>query len=253
MDELKLDENSSVPLYAQMRDVLRRQIEEGRFRPGERIPSEEKLNGMFGVSRITIRRALKELVDAGYLTKRSGKGTYVNERLPGTAAPSKVAAKFSQNNDVQSFTEACEANGQVAGARLISCRVVAGLDAERAFFGFGAEGRLLCVERVRTADGVPIMVEENYFPYPAYKFLETADFANTSLFDAIRTGGHGEPELTEPCALDIELAGASLAPVLEVEVGEPLFCLFGRYYDQSGQAMYLGKQHIVGSRYTFRI
>lgn len=182
-----------------------------------------------------------------------GKGTYVSERIPGMSAQSKVRAKFTQNNDVQSFTEACESNNQRAGAHLISIEEVDGIDEARDFFGFGSEGRLLRVLRIRTADRTPIMVEENYFPAGEYGFLRKADFEDTSLYDIIAASGHGDPMLTEPCALDLEKAPADLAPYLDVPVGEPLFCLVGRYFDADGSAMYLGKQHIVGTRYTFRI
>ena len=170
-----LDDGSSTPLYAQLRELLKGQIVDGAFVPGERIPSEDKLNGLYGVSRITIRRALQELVNEGYLVKCPGKGTYVSERLPGTSVSSKVRAKFTQNNDVQSFTEACESNNQRAGAHLMSIEEVEGLDDARAFFGFGNEGRLLRVVRIRTADRTPIMVEENNFPAEAYAFLRSAD------------------------------------------------------------------------------
>lgn len=248
-----LDDGSSTPLYAQLRELLKGQIVDGAFVPGERIPSEDKLNGLYSVSRITIRRALQELVNEGYLVKCPGKGTYVSERLPGTSVSSKVRAKFTQNNDVQSFTEVCESNNQRAGAHLMSIEEVEGLDDARAFFGFGNEGRLLRVVRIRTADRTPIMVEENYFPAEAYAFLRSADYEDTSLYDIILSNGHGEPMLTEPCDLDLEKASAELAPHLDVPVGEPLFCLEGRYYDTDGSPMYLGRQHIVGTRYTFRI
>lgn len=250
---VKLDEGSSTPLYAQLMGVLRAQIEDGAFHAGERIPSEDSLNRLYGVSRITIRRALKELVDAGYLMKRPGKGTYVSESLPECGSSPKVVERFARTKDVESFTDACAGNGRTAGASLIGCNEVPGMDEERSFFGFGSEGRLLRIERLRTADGTPIMVEENYFPYDAYRFLLDADFKDTSLFDIVTAAGHGEPMLNEPCMLNLEKAPAGLADVLGVAMGEPLFCLFGRYYDTDGAPMYLGKQHIVGSRYTFRI
>lgn len=249
----KLDEGSSTPLYAQLRDLLKGQIADGAFVPGERIPSEDKLNGLYGVSRITVRRALQELVDEGYLVKCPGKGTYVSERVPGAPAHAKVRARFTQNNDVQSFTEACESNGQAAGAHLLALEEVDGFEGARDFFGFGAEGRLLRVVRIRTADRTPIMVEENYFPAGEYGFLREADFEDTSLYDIVTAGGHGDPMLTEPCALDLEKAPAEMAPYLDVPIGEPLFCLEGRYFDADGSPMYLGRQHIVGTRYTFRI
>lgn len=205
------------------------------------------------MSRITIRRALQELADDGYLVKCPGKGTYVGERIPGMRRPTKIRAKFTQNNDVQSFTEACASNSQSAGAHLVSLEEVEGLEEERDFFGFGSEGRLLRLVRIRTADRTPIMIEENYFPVGTYGFLLDADYEDTSLYDIMVANGHGEPTLNEPCDLDLEKAPADMAPYLDVPAGEPLFCLAGRYFDTDGSPMYLGKQHIVGTRYTFRI
>ncbi|QWT18021.1 GntR family transcriptional regulator [Collinsella sp. zg1085] len=250
---MHLNAASPEPLYAQLRDLLRERIFSHDLRTGDRLPSEDQLIEHYGVSRITVRRALADLVGEGYLIKHSGKGTFVASELPHVTGLQKVAAKFTQNNDVQSFTEACAANGQRAGAKLISCTELLGFDEERDFFGFGSEGMLICVKRVRCANDVPVMVEENYFATQPYHFLLSADFDDTSLFRLIREAGFGEPMLREPCQLDIEKASATSAQLLEVPVSEPLFCLRGRYFDQSGQAMYLGNQHIVGSRYTFRI
>lgn len=241
----KLDETSSTPLYAQLMAAIVSAIDDGTYQIGDRIPSEEKLIETYAVSRITVRRAIHELVEDGRLVKRAGKGTYVNER--------QVKAKFTQDNDVNSFTNSCAQNGMIAGAHLISLDVVPGMDQESDFFGYGAKGRLLRIERVRTADGVPIMVEENYFPYERYAFLEQEGHENTSLFAVIFDHLHMKPSLKEPCTLDIEKAPTTLAAHLEVPCGEPLFLYVGRYFDDNGEAMYLGKQHIVGSRFTFRI
>lgn len=248
-----LDEGSSTPLYAQLRDLLKRQIDKGEFAPGQRIPSEDKLNGLYGVSRITVRRALQELVNEGYLVKCPGKGTYVRARASDIEPPSKIRAKFTQDNDVQSFTKACESNGQRAGALLLSCDEVPAFDEAREFLGLGPEDRLLRVMRIRTANRMPIMVEENYFPAKTFGFLREADFEDTSLYDIVVAHGHSEPMLNEPCALDLERAPAEMAPYLDVPAGEPLFCLAGHYYGADGSPMYLGKLHIVGTRYTFRI
>lgn len=248
-----LDEGSSTPLYAQLRDLLKHQIDKGEFAPGQRIPSEGNLNGLYGVSRITIRRALQELVNEGYLVKCPGKGTYVSECPSDAETPSKIRAKFTQDNDVQSFTEACKSNGQRAGAHLVSLDEVPAFDEAREFLGLEPEDHLLRVVRIRTANRMPIMVEENYFPAMTFGFLREADFEDTSLYDIVVAHGHSEPMLNEPCALDLEKAPAEMAPYLDVPAGEPLFCLVGHFYDADGSPMYLGKQHIVGTRYTFRI
>lgn len=69
-----------VPKYAQVYDSLRRQIESGRFGPGAKLPSEADLVGMFGASRITVSRALRDLQQAGLVARRVGSGTYVRTR-----------------------------------------------------------------------------------------------------------------------------------------------------------------------------
>ncbi|MEE1274075.1 MAG: GntR family transcriptional regulator [Olegusella sp.] len=75
--ETRLDEESLTPLYQQVMEKIKRGIESGAYATGEKIPSEAELSEMYSVSRITVRRAVEELVEQGLLTKRQGKGTYV--------------------------------------------------------------------------------------------------------------------------------------------------------------------------------
>ena len=75
----------------------------------------------------------------------------------------KLKRKIVQKGDVQSFSEGCAANDMVAGARLVSRTVVAATREDAAFFGVEPGCELIVVERVRTADGVPVMLENNAF------------------------------------------------------------------------------------------
>jgi len=74
---LVIDRSSPLPLYYQLRQILLKQINDGHFRPGEPIPSEVGLQEQYGVSRITVRRALSGLASEGYLLRQPGKGTFV--------------------------------------------------------------------------------------------------------------------------------------------------------------------------------
>ena len=73
----QLDTNNAVPLYEQLRVALRERLDSGVLDPGERLPSETELCQKYGVSRITVRRAVDELVEEGILERRQGKGTFV--------------------------------------------------------------------------------------------------------------------------------------------------------------------------------
>ena len=66
-----------MPLYVQIVGNIKYAIDSGELKVGDRLPSETELGKRYSVSRITVRRAISELVDAGYLVKRQGRGTFV--------------------------------------------------------------------------------------------------------------------------------------------------------------------------------
>ena len=74
---VKLDAKTPVPLYEQLKNLLQSQISSGVYSIGERLPAEAELCAKYEVSRVTVRRALDDLVADGALERRQGKGTYV--------------------------------------------------------------------------------------------------------------------------------------------------------------------------------
>ena len=76
---MELDKKSQMPLYAQLMKKIREQIQDGTFKAGDQIPTESELADMYQVSRITVRRTIEELCAQGFLVKRQGKGTFVEE------------------------------------------------------------------------------------------------------------------------------------------------------------------------------
>ncbi len=176
-DKTERTEVSAVPLYQQVMDDLKGEIARGVYAAGSRIPSEMELAKSYGVGRVTVRRAIEELSRAGYLNRQQGKGTFV-------CAP-KLKRKIVQKGDVQSFSEGCAANDMVAGARLVSRTVVAATREDAAFFRVEPGCELIVVERVRTADGVPVMLENNAFVLADHPYLQTLadkDLADNSIF-----------------------------------------------------------------------
>ena len=92
------DGKAAIPLYQQVIDIIKNEINSGAYKAGARIPNEFELAESYKVGRVTVRRAIEELVQQGYLTKRQGKGTFVN-------AP-KLKRKIRQKDDVQRFSHA---------------------------------------------------------------------------------------------------------------------------------------------------
>jgi len=77
----KINEKNSVPLPKQIKEYLLEEIRKGKIKPGEKIPSEEKLAEIFGVSRMTAREAILELINEGYFFRVFGKGTFLKEDI----------------------------------------------------------------------------------------------------------------------------------------------------------------------------
>jgi len=92
MNDLKngIDKRSDLPLYQQLKKIIKNKIEQGELKPGTRIPPEHALCDMFEISRAPVRQALTELVNEGFLFRQQGSGTFVVERLRETAQSMKV-------------------------------------------------------------------------------------------------------------------------------------------------------------------
>lgn len=98
----ELDPQSIVPLYKQLKDLLLQEIKEGIYKANQKIPTELELSEKYQISRMTVRKALAELVEEGVLAKKQGKGTFVQEE--------KMTEDLSSPN---SFTNLCKRNGKV--------------------------------------------------------------------------------------------------------------------------------------------
>lgn len=162
----------------------------------------------------------------------------------------KVGGAKGEGQKLNGFSVSCRKNGFVPGAQLLRREVVSVPEGEREFFGDEVE-ELIAIDRIRTADGSPIMVEYNLFPRAGLEFLETEPLGDASLFKLIRERTDRRAFRGSEQSLGIQLVNDELAKLLEVPLAEPLFNLRGRYRDQFNKPLYVGQQYIIGSRYTF--
>ena len=226
---------------------IRYDIDSGKLREGDKLPSEKQLCDLYHVSRVTVRHALDELAEAGYLEKRRGKGTYVK------SARDMVLMHPRVDIDVISFTDACQRSGMEPGAIEIEVTRVVPNEDECAFFGIDEDQKVLSVKRVRTADGVRIMYEDNRFAPTGFEFLETTPPSGGSLYRLIEEHTGKIPHMVGSCMLTSNRAAGDMVTHLQVPAGEPLFVLEANYCDADGAPMYMGKQVIIGARYSFAL
>ena len=138
------------PRYLRLTRTIGAAIEAGRLRPGESLPPERELASLTGLSRVTVRRAVQTLVEAGRLVQRRGSGTFVAPRVE------KVEQALSL---LTSFSEDMARRGKAGRSLWLSRAVHAPSPEEVMALGLGARDRVARLERVRTADGVPLAIE----------------------------------------------------------------------------------------------
>ncbi|MCK4683295.1 GntR family transcriptional regulator, partial [Candidatus Bipolaricaulota bacterium] len=88
--ERSIDKQASLPIYRQLKEIIKEKIGDGKFRPGDRIPTEYELCEQFEISRAPVRQALLELVNEGVLYRQQGSGTFVNHHRGETALSLRV-------------------------------------------------------------------------------------------------------------------------------------------------------------------
>jgi GntR family transcriptional regulator len=169
---IKIDRQAKVPLYHQISQNLRVLIGSGELKPGEMVPSEWDLSELYGVSRLTVRRALDELSREGWLTRRHGVGTFVANPTMAQIAPSQLG-----------FTQKMRQIGRTPSSRLVSIKTIPATDEVATHLGL-EEGTLAAeLVRVRLADGEPIMLETAYLPQERFPDLSEANLGEGSLYE----------------------------------------------------------------------
>ncbi|GGH08158.1 GntR family transcriptional regulator [Silvibacterium dinghuense] len=171
-----LDKNGFIPLYYQIERALMEQIQSGQLSEGDPLASEEELSRQYQVSRMTARQALHGLKMKGYAFSEKGRGTFVTR------------PKLDKNiMHLQGFTEDMRQRGFKASSRLLEQAVIEASDpglAEK--LKLKSTDRILRLRRLRLADGIPMAIEESNIPLLHFPGLERIDFAQHSLYQALR-------------------------------------------------------------------
>ncbi|MBX0357146.1 phosphonate metabolism transcriptional regulator PhnF [Halobacillus sp. Nhm2S1] len=148
-----LKKNVPLPLYYQIEEYLKQKIEEEEFEAGRMIPSERELSERFEVSRMTVRQAVTNLVNAGVLYREKGKGTYVAEK--------KIEQPLK---GLTSFTEDMKKRGMTSSSRLLAFDVIEAPRDIREKLNLEEGKKVYGIQRIRMADEKPMAIENTFMP-----------------------------------------------------------------------------------------
>ena len=234
-----IDPDSLIPLYAQLEKILLKRITSGEFLPGDMIPSEIELGSEYGISRITVRKAIEGLVTEGLLTKKRGRGTIVN-------APKFVDDTFS----LQSFTEKTDQSDGEFSTTVLDVEDTVASSLIALHMGIEEEERVLHIKRLRFSDGNPIGYFENYILGELN--LGSEEDYSKSIYRLIE----------EKCGISIKeakreissvLADREISHYLDMERPSPVLSMKTYSYDISGRVVEYSEGFYRADRYQFTV
>jgi GntR family transcriptional regulator len=203
---------TDAPIYRDIAKVIEREILDGKWKPGERIPPEPELIERFGASRGTLRMAISELVNKGLLYRQSGRGTFV------------IGPELESVTRFFRFEHLRTSGPIVLETRVLEQRHVAADAETAAAFGVPPRTKVALVRRLRSYADQPFLIVDSHFVGSALTKISGADFTVWPLYDVLRSrfGLHiiSVDEFQTP-----GLASPDEAALLDVEPGSAVIRL----------------------------
>ncbi len=224
----------------QVREGLLDDLIAGQLERGAKLPNENELAERFAVSRATVREAVLGLVDAGYLARHHGSGTYV------TFAP---RSRHALDTTV-SYTAMIRESGHKPGETVIAKDARRPTDEERELLNLSDGERVIEVERVRLAGRRPVIYSRDCLPESLLGEMAT-DALDSSLYLVLERAGHTVARAR--AQLTPTIAGAKLARLLSMKRGAPLLHLNQIDYDARGRAVMLSREWHVADAFELTV
>lgn len=241
----RIDKNSYVSIYIQLKQLLKNLILEKQFKPDEKIPSENELGRHFSISRMTVRQAIKELIAEGYLYIRRGEGTFVCR-----------VEKIQQLIKLDGFSREMTRLGYKPSSRILLAKKLDDYDSFREAYyslGKGKHDFVVLIRRVLFLDNTPYALENSYLDakigepllgrtfkpeFSIYRYIE--DECGIVLAKA--------NHIIEPVLVD-----KATADLLEIKKGEPVLRLKGTTYTRDGVPTEYLESVYRGGKYQLNI
>lgn len=240
MDRIAVRRELGSPLHHQIYLVLADGISVGRYGVGEALPTEEQLTRMFSVSRITVRRAMESLNDAGLIERGAGRRTVVRAQLGRTM-------RMTMNSVIENIV----AYGSETDARVVEFGYVEARGVVLDRLWQAAEKPVQRAVRVRSHEGTPIMHLTSYVPAALGETFTADDLNRIPMFQLLaRAGAHlarGDQ------VVSATLADPTVASRLAVKVGAALIDMRRMMFDQKGRAVEYIEMLAVPDRMTMRM
>ncbi|MBM7646552.1 GntR family transcriptional regulator [Scopulibacillus daqui] len=233
-----IDRESPVPIYYQIEEYIKQLIETEALNPGDAIPSEREFTEQFKVSRMTVRQAITNLVNEGYLFRQKGKGTYVsNQKIEQTL------------QGLTGFTEDMKKRGLKPGSKILDFKLApAELSVAKQLY-INEHDPVYEIKRIRLADDLPMALEMSYLPANLIKGL-TEEIVNNSLYEYIEDNLQLKIDYATQ-VIESSLSHEDEAKLLQIPKNAPILLIQRQTFLDNGQPFELVKSKYRGDRYKF--
>ncbi|MBL4952791.1 GntR family transcriptional regulator [Neobacillus sp. OS1-32] len=216
---MKIDKNSHVPFYRQVEEVLEEKIISKQWDVGYQLPTEQELADLFDVSTITVKRAIIELVNKGYLYRQRGKGTFVaggqNEQDIGTMF-SLITDNEEHPHELISFSIE-DSNKEIAEKLKLE-----------------AKAKIYKIKRLKINKDIPEALEYTYLPYKLCPGLTPEDIENELIYNVLLKKYHIALDKAKLFVRPYIVTGKK-AERMQVEPGAPVFKWERFTYSKQGE------------------
>lgn len=231
--------HGSLPRYYQLKEIIREKVRSGAWPAGEPIPSERELSEQYGISRMTVRQSISQLVNEGLLFREQGRGTFVDRP--------KISQQLLR---LTGFTEDIAARQQLPGARVLE-RAMTPCDETIATQLRIKPGQpVFHMRRLRLADAEPLALETSIVSFIGCERLLDEDLEHHSLYGLLETVYH-QPLIEAEQEVEAGLAGEHEAGTLGIAPGDPVLLTRRLTFTERQRPIEYAISVYRGDKYTF--
>ncbi|MGF1472285.1 MAG: GntR family transcriptional regulator [Rubrobacteraceae bacterium] len=236
MAQPRVPEDVPVPKYYRLKESIRAMIEDRQLGEGHMIPSERELCERYGVSRMTARQAVTDLVNEGILYREQGRGTFV--------AGKKLRHETTR---LTSFTQDMQERGMEASSKVLEIEVEGAGPAVARMLQVEPGEKTVRLRRVRNADGEPMALETSYLVYEIAGDILKADLERSSLYQELTKQGVAITRAEQ--SYEATLVSETEATPLQVPAGNAALLVERVTFDEEDRPFEYVKSVYRGDRY----
>lgn len=231
-----LDRLSPIPLYFQLSQIFEQAIHDGELAPGDRMENEIAISERIKLSRPTVRRAIEELVNKGFLVRRRGIGTQV------------VHGQVTRGLELTSLHEDLARAGKTPTTKILGMRHLEADSVVAEHLGIKAGDGVIYLHRLRGIGKTPMAIMENWLPM-SFSRISMADLQEYGLYECMRNEGATIQVAKQ--TIGARRATTEESELLALEHHAPVLAMTRTAYDNSGKAVEFGVHSYRTDLYSF--